>query len=614
MRIPALCVVLGLALAACSEGESAQTDETPTGSTIPMTVRDLDVQVVIPGTRARVLGNNFLEDARFFVSFSGYIGEAPIDVQLDAQRIDGVTLGVVFPLEQMIGLPEGRALGALTVRAVLGSAEGTVGVDTAFDFRQGLTPTLAGLGTEAYPQTPLELTGTGFIDELEGQTRIDLDGQFVRDDDMTTVPLQVFGAVAVRPPAAPGAFWGRDRAVFVFSPTWVGVRPGRFVGEARVTNVGPGWERQSEWARVEFSVKRPIISGLSPLAASRGQRVDVLGQGFVGGDSGGFTVVRLEGRFTSVDGIISVDVDQEITPEWVDGQSMLFTFQVDFDDSCRSTDFGAVPGRIDGQLTPIIGVGAEEVTGQPTPLVFDILPTKQVVWLRFTDGFTESLRNFGLRSVSREIQARAEAVMIRDYTGINLDIRRAEPEDFVRFSIVEIGGTDPSGNNRFGLDNTDGFDECNVRLDDDIGNFNADSGSFGGIFIESFLELSPTRGADNPIASPRFDEIFEPFILEAARPEELNGGPRQAQLAEAIRVLGNLVGNTATHEVGHSLGLTQHPAGEKCGQYHNRDAPNQIMDCGADRPFEERAEIDGQGPATWSRWNLEYLQQILPVQ
>ena len=37
------------------------------------------------------------------------------------------------------------------------------------------------------------------------------------------------------------------------------------------------------------------------------------------------------------------------------------------------------------------------------------------------------------------------------------------------------------------------------------------------------------------------------------------------------------------------------------------------MDAGIYRPFEERAEIDGYTPATFSPVNREYLEMILPL-
>jgi hypothetical protein len=75
-------------------------------------------------------------------------------------------------------------------------------------------------------------------------------------------------------------------------------------------------------------------------------------------------------------------------------------------------------------------------------------------------------------------------------------------------------------------------------------------------------------------------------------------------------VLGNLVGNTITHEVGHSLGLSAID-----GEFHNvGDNPGWIMVSGSFRPFAERAEIDGYAPAVFSPFNRAYLQSVLPVE
>ncbi|MCC6624725.1 MAG: hypothetical protein IT385_25975 [Deltaproteobacteria bacterium] len=81
-------------------------------------------------------------------------------------------------------------------------------------------------------------------------------------------------------------------------------------------------------------------------------------------------------------------------------------------------------------------------------------------------------------------------------------------------------------------------------------------------------------------------------------------------MREAVRVYGNLVGSTISHEVGHSLGLANVE-----GQFHNiGDNPGWIMDAGNYRPFEERAELDGQGPSFFEEGSLTYLRSILPVE
>ena len=112
----------------------------------------------------------------------------------------------------------------------------------------------------------------------------------------------------------------------------------------------------------------------------------------------------------------------------------------------------------------------------------------------------------------------------------------------------------------------------------------------------------------------RFDDLFAPIVPalggRPAEPGELDaGGPRAASIAEAIRVFGNLLGNTISHEVGHTVGLAAVD-----GNFHNiGDNPGWIMDAGLYRPFAERAEIDGQGPAVFAPFNRQYLESVLPL-
>jgi hypothetical protein len=75
-------------------------------------------------------------------------------------------------------------------------------------------------------------------------------------------------------------------------------------------------------------------------------------------------------------------------------------------------------------------------------------------------------------------------------------------------------------------------------------------------------------------------------------------------------VLGSLIGTTMTHEVGHSLGLAD-PYGS---EFHNvGDGVNRLMDAGAFRTFNERAEINGEGPAVFCDEDYQYLRKVLPT-
>jgi hypothetical protein len=76
-----------------------------------------------------------------------------------------------------------------------------------------------------------------------------------------------------------------------------------------------------------------------------------------------------------------------------------------------------------------------------------------------------------------------------------------------------------------------------------------------------------------------------------------------------VFVIGNLIGGTLSHEIGHSLGLANPYAD---GFHDAGDEPNRLMDAGGDRPFLERAELQGKGPGVFCDDEYTYLRQILP--
>jgi hypothetical protein len=60
------------------------------------------------------------------------------------------------------------------------------------------------------------------------------------------------------------------------------------------------------------------------------------------------------------------------------------------------------------------------------------------------------------------------------------------------------------------------------------------------------------------------------------------------------------------------LGLARPDVRE--GGFHNAgDGPNRLMDAGGNRPFSERAELEGMGPSMFCDEHYEYLREILPT-
>ncbi len=259
------------------------------------------------------------------------------------------------------------------------------------------------------------------------------------------------------------------------------------------------------------------------------------------------------------------------------------------------------------------------------------------MWIRFLPAYTESLRHFGLRGADRLIRERVLAVAHRDYAGIDVDFRTEQPTDFALYTTVDIGGPDLNGLGLFGYDNTPGKDVGNLRLYDQVGGFYAltqqdGNAGYGGVFVESFFSFSlhPNQLAmSNPGAAAEFDEVFDPFrpdvggqpalaadLVGVTAPTSGAGcpaaaGDRRAQLACAVWVMGAMVGSTMTHEFGHSLGLAN--GGGPDHVHNDGDRPNRLMDGGGARPFLERAEIKGQGPAVFCDGDYGYLRSILPA-
>lgn len=604
-------------LGACLVTAAGCSDPDPEGPpaeapVLPLELTSADVDLILPGTAVRVAGSGFFSDASYTGTITGQVDGRAVDFPVAVTYVDDLTLQVLFDADAVDAAGEGQMQAVLRVEARLREAVGAASIAIEAEVSTGLTPQVSLTAQAVYPASPFVIRGSGFLNADEGVTVAALRGRFTPDGGVAQpVDLQDIAADAIDP-----ATWDRDAVQFIFDPAWVGINPGRFSGTLTLSNLAAtGGRTDGEAVDVEFDLLQPFIQDVAPRAASRGQAIVIRGQGFVGGEYGGLTSFRLEGVLSTPQGqmVPTPPGGIEISPTWRSGTELVFSLRpTDFDrNTCQSQEFGAFPGVLDGAVTPLITHGDSQVIGTPSPLVFEVLPTRQVVHLKFLPAFTDSLRLFGLRNVSGPVKDRVFEVIRRDYAGFNLVVQAQAPTDFLEYSTVEIGGPDPNAQGLFGLDNTTGLDTCNARLDDNLAGQNADSnGAFGGVFVESFLQLSPRVG-DNPLASEIFDEIFDPVINQPVESDEFPGGARDAEVERAIRTLGNLIGNTITHEIGHSLGLTRVPG---CGQYHNPPGPRQIMDCGADRPFEERAEVEPDSHGMWLEGNRAYLESVLPLQ
>jgi len=499
-----------------------------------------------------------------------------------------------------------------------------------FTAQPELTPTVDTLEASGviFTNDELEVTGDGFLlGGTEGVTVAIVRGCFTPQGQGTCAPV---GEQVV--PLAPAAAFDRRRASFRFVPAIAGIGAGTFTGTVMIED-RPVTGRSVAAATVDVSydLVTAQIFQVEPPAASLGQYVEITGGGFVGGEAGATTEVRLQGTFTPTGGPGGAPVDLILIPEFERGERVRYVVNTD-DALGQAIDLRQVTGTFTGTIRPIVTYDGDTVTGPTRAITLAIAPVKQVVMLDFRPSYVESLRKFGLRAVDAPIRQRVLDVLHAAYPALNIEFRTSAPDDFALYSSVEIHGPDPNGMGLFGYDNSPGKDTGNLRLYDRLGGVNAATQQdgypgFGGVFIESLMgfSLHPLDGDSLSGADPLFDRVFDPF-----RPDrgdiivgsELGGGlvsldgavacpadGRAERIACAVWVMGGLVGGTLSHEIGHSLGLAN-PGGE--GFHNFGDEVNRLMDSGGDRPFPERAELGGFGPAVFCDGEYEYLRGILP--
>jgi hypothetical protein len=596
--------------------------------------------VIVPGTVLHLDGESYV-DVTYGVSrlrLRGTLGGTPLDVVAPARFVDYGRLEVKVDAAFLALLPaptgklEGEALVEVDSK-VDGETYISAPVRVSLELRDRLMPRLDAVPSSAviHVNDPIELSGDGLLrGGDEGTTFAIVEGCFTGQGTATCTPV-----AAVEIPVVPTDPYERTRGSFAFAPAIAGIRPGELTGTIKLRNVPrAGGSAESATRPTELALLIPSIGQVAPDGASLGQYIDVRGGGFVGGVAGHQTTLQLRGKLTRKSGA-QADLDLILVPEFVRGPLVRYVLSED-DSLGRALDLRRETGTFTGTVTPITRVAADTVTGAATPLTFSILPVKQVIYVHFLPSYTESLRIFGLRALDARIRARVLEVARRDYATVNVDFRETPPTDFALYSRVDISGPDPNQQGLFGYDNTPGKDRDNLRLFDRIGGVNAStqedgSAGYGGVFIESLFAFSRhPKGHARPIGDDDdlFDRIFDPFRPDAGGRAVTSvdfgdggipvlsgsGGcpaqDRRQAAACAVWTLGSLIGTTTSHEIGHSLGL----ANPDSDGFHNfGDEPNRLMDSGGNRPFRERAELDGQGPGRFCDLEYEYLRRILPT-
>ncbi|MDB4954758.1 MAG: hypothetical protein JWO36_2327 [Myxococcales bacterium] len=591
---------------------------------------------IIPGTKVVVTGESFVDDqwGQATLHLVGQAGGTNIDVQWPASFVDFSTMNVKVDGGEIDSIGGDVDFhGAATIEFVAISDGRTYGSDPVtidLSFRKRLTPTpTAVIDGVIFVNDQIEVDGDGFLlGGDEGTTTARIAGCFMPDagGGCTPITSRDLQLGAVEP-------FSRKKAQFPFSPKLAGIKPGQFTGTVTIINTQTGIAPiKADPTSVAFTLVTSQVFSVDPPAASLGQFVFVHGGGFVGGEAGADTQLELTGTFNKTGGN-PAQAQMVLIPEFVEGRLVRYVINTD-DALGHALDLRKETGHFTGTITPIVTYNATTVRGVSSPATFDLAPVKQVVYLHFEAGYVEELRDFGMRAVTKQLRDRILAVVNRAYKGVNVEFRVDPPTDFALFENVDLTGVDPNNMGLFGYDNSPGKDNGNVRLYDKLGGVNATTQQdgypgYGGVFVRSLMGFSKHPGSlaqSVPGADDMFDATFDPFradregspitsadlaggVTALTTGDSCPSGDRTTQVQCAIFVMGNLIGGTLAHEIGHSLGLAN-PYMD--GFHDSGDAPNRLMDAGGDRPFLERAELQGQGPGVFCDDEYTYLRGVLP--
>jgi hypothetical protein len=591
---------------------------------------------VVPGTKLALDGDSFVSD-QWGAATLHLVGMAKgqnVDVSWPAKFVDFGRMTVAIDggkLDEIGGDVDFDGTAAVDVVATSnGETYSTDAIATKLSFRNHLTPSTTGIVDGViFVNDQIEVDGDGFLlGGDEGTTVARISGCFTPDAGGSCTPI-----TAQDLPMLPSDEFSRGKATFAFSPKLAGIKPGQFTGKVTVVNKQTAQaEIPADPVDVGYTLVTSQVFGVDPPAASLGQYVFVHGGGFVGGETGALTQIELTGTFNKTGGN-PAQVQMYLIPEFVEGRLVRYVINTD-DALGQALDLRMDTGHFTGTLTPIVSYGTDTVRGVGYQATFDIAAVKQVVYLHYEPAYVEELRDFGMRAVDKRIRDRIMVVVNKAYEGVNIEFRTDPITDFALYENVDLVGVDPNDMGLFGYDNSPGKDNGNMRLYDKLGGVNATTQEdgypgYGGVFVRSLMGFSKHPGdftKSVPGADDVFDQTFDPFrsdqdgspvvandlsgqIPVLADGSSCPGTDRSSQIACAVFVMGNLIGGTLAHEIGHSLGLANPYAD---GFHDSGDEPNRLMDAGGDRPFLERAELQGQGPGVFCDEEYQYLREVLP--
>ena len=587
---------------------------------------DLEVSAVspltwLPGTRVVIQGKGFVPPlvGAMTATLVGRAGSEAVGVRVDLafEGPERASFTVTPALLQLLPVDGEPIVGQVAVERHVGGGA-VASLDVTIRVVSAITPKIEAIGpAEAWPGEEMVVSGDGFLLPGEGVSVLSLSGTWSRQG--------VLGEEKVDGLEVPLTVTERGRGTFVMSPDLF-FGPGVFAGAAVVTNrFASGGEAVCEApVGCEVHLRLPYIEAVSPTLVRRGQVLLFKGRGFLKVDAGlaAATFVAFTGEEVGAAGTVAHSEVNPLVlvPDFIEGNTAAsLVLRVVEGVGGKASGLAASPVQLNGTFRPhVLGKG-RVLVGQGLDASLTVGPQVQVVVVRFLPTTRQGLAAFGLAAVAEQVEARVLEVCRGDYARWAVEFRTERPDDYAEYTTVEVMGRDPNKAGLLGLDSTFGKDVGNLRFDDLIGGYSAESEAagyypYGGVFVESFLQFSRRLSADAgpgaaEMASDAFDAVFGPFAPAlGGKPATGPDDPRAEELALAIWVLGNLIGDTVSHELGHALGLAAFP-----GDFHDPgDNPGSIMDAGAFRPFEERAQLPGAAPRHFILEDAAYLDEILP--
>lgn len=576
-----------------------------------LSITKVEPNVWVVGTKVQVHGNGFLEKekGKMFASFEGNIGSESIsfDVEMDCEH-QGLC---GFVVSSTLGIPKDvyNIEGIFSVTR-LGDRKETYSIPFIFSYLSQLKPTIREVRPRTwYPGEEVIIEGDGLLiggKGAEGESFIRLSGEITNNNVKKNID-QTFILSSNN----------RIEGRFQYLPQRFDF--GRINAELVVVNHMDDVLLYSNHIELEIEIRPPFIEKVYPSEVGRGELLRFLGKGFLPPTLFTTTLFRFIGTYQSSAGIL---VYGDHTPLFFSVDSVIKNSEAVMVVSPAIgkdgllTGFGHESAKLEGVIAPLILYNDSLILGEYLSTTIKVKPQTQVVYIKFFPSFKEGLAMFGLEILDKEVMNRIYEVCSGDYADFSVEFRLTKPEDIVEYITVEVMGKDPNDAGLLGLDNYLYKDTGNLIFDELIGGLNVSNQAkgyygYGGVFVESFLVFSHKLNKME-MGSQAFDDIFGHFSPKLGgkpvKEGEYPNGIRREKIAKAIWVLGNIIGDTITHEVGHALGLSSLNE-----DFHNPgDNPGYIMDAGVFRSFEERAQLPSAPKRIFAPYDVEYLKKILP--